>query len=177
VGEHVELVTLCTGNAARSVMAGFMLERLTENSPERPNIVTAGTHTLEGRPMSIRTRDALLAIPEMSDAPVGLHRSHQITDADLDRAVLVVAMEADHVRFIRRRHPEAAGHTATIRHLVQSLQPGPGNLGGRIAALDLANVVVDDRDDVEDPAGREDAIYEKCALELWSLCQDLVTLL
>jgi protein-tyrosine-phosphatase len=177
VGEPLELVTLCTGNAARSVMAGFMLEALTKTTSVPPHVVTAGTHTLEDRPMSMRTRDALLSIPEMAQAPVSQHRSHQITDADLDRAVVVIAMEADHVRYVRKRHPQAAAHTATIRHLCQSLKPGSEDLAHRLNALDLAHVVLDDSDDVADPAGREDAIYQECAWELWSLCQELIPLL
>ena len=52
----LRLLTLCTGNAARSVMAGVMLG----SGPFR--IRTAGTHVLEGRPMSYRTRDALAAV-------------------------------------------------------------------------------------------------------------------
>ncbi len=47
-----DLLVLCTGNAARSVMAGFMLEHLRDGRPGDPlHIVTAGTHTIDGQPM------------------------------------------------------------------------------------------------------------------------------
>ena len=134
-GHMTELLVLCTGNAARSVMAGFMLDHLKVGRPVADlHVVTAGTHSIDGQPMSTRTRAALRSIPELSDAALGGHRSRQVYEGDLDRAELVVVMEADHVRFVRRQFPRAAGRTATIRRLCRDLPPGPPPLdraGGR----------------------------------------------
>ena len=58
--------------------------------------------------MGLRTRSALLMIPELADADLRSHRSRQVYGTDLLRAELVVVMEADHVRFVRREFPEAA---------------------------------------------------------------------
>jgi protein-tyrosine-phosphatase len=174
----IELLMLCTGNAARSVMAGFMLEHLTATRPgPEVHIVTAGTHTIDGQPMSLRTRTALSAIPELADASFGKHRSRQVYEFDLVRADLVVAMEADHVRFVRRQFPEAAERTATIRRFCGDLPPAPPALGERLGALKLADVALFDEDDVIDPAGGDDAIYAACVAELWQLCQQLIMLL
>ena len=52
------MVFLCTGNAARSVMAGAALAALL---PDRP-VRTAGTLVVEGQPMSWRTRAALESV-------------------------------------------------------------------------------------------------------------------
>jgi protein-tyrosine-phosphatase len=173
-----ELLILCTGNAARSVMAGFMLEHLQLTRPEtRLHIVTAGTHTIDGQPMGLRTRSALSRIPELADAAFGGHRSRQVYEADVARAELVVVMEADHVRFVRRQFPEAADRTATIHRLCADLPPAPPFLGTRVAALHLADAPLSDDDDVIDPAGGEEAQYDACVAELWSLCQRLITLL
>jgi hypothetical protein len=86
-------------------------------------------------------------------------------------------MEADHVRFVRRRFPDAAGKTATIRRLCRDLPPSPPALGERVASLRLADVEVHDEEDVIDPAGEEGDFYAACADELWALCGQLVDLL
>jgi protein-tyrosine-phosphatase len=43
--------------------------------------------------------------------------------------------------------------------------------------LGLAEVEVDDSEDVIDPAGHEGDFYAACADELWELCGQLVELL
>jgi len=161
------LVTLCTGNAARSVMAGAMLR-----SASLP-IVTAGTHVIEGQPMSRRTRAALEAVGYNADG----HRSHQITDADIDGSVLILGMAAEHVAYIRRKHPGAAHRTASIKRLVRDLPVGPAPLVDRLADLELADAELGAWEDLEDPAGGEDAVYVSCAQELADLCARLLPLL
>jgi protein-tyrosine-phosphatase len=173
-----ELLVLCTGNAARSVMAGFMFDYLKADRPEAGlHVVTAGTHSIDGQPMGLRTRSALATIPELAGLAFGGHRSRQVYDDDFARADLVVVMEADHVRFVRRQFPLAAERTATIRRLCEILRPAPPALGERVAGLRLAEVPLSDQDDVIDPAGGDEATYAACAAELWVLCQKMITLL
>lgn len=154
-------------------MAGYMLEHLADQRGLDLTIVTRGTHVIEGQPMSNRTRHALTAIPEMAHAPVGHHRSRQLHPEDAAAADVIVAMEADHVRFVRVHHRAAADRTVTLRHLADRLEPGSAPFAARLARLDLADAPLDDRLDVEDPAGRWDEVYTACALEIWALCQQL----
>ena len=159
----VRLLTLCTGNAARSVMAGALLES------EGLVVVTAGTHVVEGQPMSRRTRDALASVGHGADR----HRSRQLTEQDLEDADLVVAMAGEHVAYVRRRHPGAASKTVSIRRLCRDLPGGPAPLAERVAALDPAGLTIEPWEDVEDPAGGDDDVYVSCAEELAELCARL----
>ena len=157
---------LCTGNAARSVMAGVMLE----SSGLEVRVTTAGTHVIEHQPVSIRTRQALVSVGLQAAA----HRSRQITDADVMAADLVVAMASEHVAYIRRRHPIGTERTATLRFLVHHLPEGASPLPERVAALGLAGVDPLVQGDVVDPAGGDDQDYIDCAQELSVLIGALV---
>jgi protein-tyrosine-phosphatase len=133
-------------------MAGAMLDA------DGLEIVTAGTHVVEGQPMSRRTRDALVSVGFTADG----HRSHQLTERDLEE-----------VAYIRRRHPEAAPRTATIKRLCRDLADGPAPLADRVRALGLAGLPIEAWEDVEDPAGGDDGVYVSCAEELAGLCAQL----
>lgn len=152
---------LCTGNAARSVMATVM----TREQRTDLEVIGAGTHALEGLPMSGRTRNALAA-HGLADPD---HRSHQITDTDLRGAALVVGFAPEHVAYVRRIHPGAAARTATLHHLVEALSAGEAPLAERIEALRLHDVDLDGAREVVDPAGGDETTFVACADEIHDL--------
>ena len=158
------VVFLCTGNAARSVMAGAALDGLGGCTT-----VTAGTFVIEGQPMSWRTRQAI----ERAGVAVPRHASRQLTERHLDEADLVVALACEHVAYVRREHPAAAAKTATLQRLCRDLPTVDGSLADRVAALDLAAVELEPWEDVDDPAGCEVEVYEACAKEVVDLVADL----
>jgi protein-tyrosine-phosphatase len=170
----IRLLVICTGNAARSVMAGFMLEHLADRRGIQLAVGTGGTHSIDGLPISARTRDALATIEALGPVAASGHRSRQVRGVDVEQSDLVVAMEASHVRYVRRYHPDAAGRTATLRRLARDLAPPPPSVGVRVAALGLDMVDIDPAEDVGDPAGGDDETYARCASELWVLCAALV---
>jgi protein-tyrosine phosphatase len=157
----VDLLVVCTGNAARSVMAGAALEAAVPGA----RVETAGTLVVDGQPMSWRTRAALEAV----GLSVPAHRSRQAGAHHLERADLVVALAPEHVQWVRREHPQAAGHTATLHRLVRDLPVDPRPLAERVAGMGLAAVQLGDWEEVVDPGGGDADVFLECAREIVEL--------
>ena len=158
----LHVVTLCTGNAARSVMAGAILR---EHVPGL-QVTTSGTHVIEGMPMSWRTRDAITSL----GLPVPNHRSRQATTQELDNADLVIALAREHVMWMRRVHPTAAPRTATLKRLARDLPPSEGDpLFERLARMRVHEVQLESWEDVVDPAGGDLDVFVECAREIADL--------
>ena len=159
-----DVLILCTGNAARSVMAATSL------SARRPDleVATGGTLVVDGQPMSIRTRAAIegvgLTIPR--------HASRQVHPPDLDDAALVVALAPEHVEWVRRSHPPASARTATLRRLVRDLPAAP-TLAQQVAALRAHDVALEPWEEVVDPGGGEADVFAACAREIDALVDQL----
>ena len=153
------ILFLCTGNAARSVMATVMLR----DRSDAYVVTGAGTHVIEGHPMSVRTRRAL----ERHGLEDRTHRSRQMWLADAASAVLVVAMAPEHVRWVRENQPTAAPRTATIKRLVQLLPTAHGaTLRERVRSLALHTIELEEWEEVVDPAAGEQPVFDDCADEL-----------
>ena len=77
-------------------------------------IVTAGTMSIDGLPMSWRTQAGFESVGVKPPS----HRSRQAVAEDLDRATLIVGLAPEHVSWVRRS-TSAAPRTATLKRLVE----------------------------------------------------------
>jgi protein-tyrosine-phosphatase len=160
------LLVLCTGNATRSVLAGAAIRA---HLPDL-DVVTAGTLSVDGRPMSWRTRAAFDAVG--LDAPG--HLSRQAVADDLRAADLVVGLAPEHVLWVRRQHPTAVARTGTLKRLARELPADDRDLPARVASLDLASVELQPWEEVVDPGGGEVDAFVECAHEVVALVAELV---
>jgi protein-tyrosine-phosphatase len=157
---------VCTGNAARSVMAAALLRSLTD----KVDIESAGTHSIPGLPMSTRTRSAL----EGLDVRDPHHRSAQLDDDHTDRATLIAVFEPMHVRYVRENHPMSADRVASLPRLARDLAPGTvADLADRITALDLAAHAFEPWEEIVDPAGGELVDFEAAARHIDRLIRQI----
>jgi protein-tyrosine phosphatase len=162
----MRILYLCTGNAARSVMGVSMTRAWAPAVAVRG----AGTFSIPGQPMSPRTREALRRFG-LSDPH---HRSHQLEAADASWADLVVGFEPQHVEYVRRHHPTAAARTATITRLVRDLGAADQPWSARVGALGLSGVELGGWEEVVDPAGGDQAVFDACADEVAMLVRELL---
>jgi protein-tyrosine phosphatase len=163
------IVFVCTGNAARSVMAGAMWRQL---APDW-TVTTAGTHVIEGQPMSWRTQEAMARLGFAANG----HRSRQLKPADLTSADLVVCFEIWHIEYIRRTHPDAADRTATLKRWCAVLAGTSGPVVGRVATAGVAGVKLEPWEEVDDPAGGDVEVVAACARAILGLATTLAELL
>jgi protein-tyrosine-phosphatase len=140
-----------------------------------PGVVveTAGTLTVDGQPMSWRTRSALEAVGLAQPS----HRSRQASPADLDNATLIIGLAPEHVHWVRRNHGPAAARTGTLKRLCRDLPSDNRPLAERVAGLDLDNVALEEWEEVVDPGGGEVEVFIACAHEIFDLVERLASVL
>lgn len=159
------VLIVCTGNAARSVMAAAFLERVAPSVSVR----SAGTHAVPGMPPGRNVR-TVLREHEVGDYS---HRSSSLAEIDLVDADVVVALASEHVRHVRTHHRAHAAKTATLRRLCRDLPPGTGPLPARVRQLALDRVTLEAWEDVDDPAGRDIDVYRACGCDIAALTEQL----
>lgn len=126
-------------------MAGVALAQ------RRPDlrVETAGTLTVDGQPISWRTRAALDDV----GLPIPRHRSRQATADLLAAADLIVGLAPEHVEWVRREHRADAGRAGTLIGIAESLVAPPPPLAHRVRALGLAERALDPGEEIVDPGG------------------------
>ncbi len=165
----VTVLFLCTGNAARSVMAAATLGEL---RPEL-RIESAGTLSVDGLPISWRTRAAFDDI----GIQYPKHASKQAVRAHLHDSDVIIGLAPEHIEWVRREHPDVADRTVTLKRLVRALAPPPPAIEERLRSLHLEAVALEPWEEVVDPGGGEVPEFVAAAREIHALVQQLAVLL
>lgn len=172
---------LCTANQCRSPMAEALLQRRLDAAGIDARVTSAGelpggVHASPGSVRAMQARGFDLAE----------HRSRTVTPEMVDAADLVIGMARRHVRNAVVLAPHTFPRTFTLRELVRRATAiGPRRadqpLGEWLAVLHRGRtarelLAEDPRDDVADPIGGPDSLYEETASELTELVDRAVDL-
>ena len=134
------------------------------------DIASAGTHSISGLPMSVRTRGALDAVG-VADPD---HRSRQLSAEIAAGADMIAIFEPMHIRWMREELHEHAHRTASLPRLAQALPAGPAtSLGERVDSLELAQMDFEPWEEVVDPAGGDLADFVEAAERISALIDEL----
>jgi len=124
------VLVVCTGNVCRSPIAeGLLRAAFAERmGPDAPEVTSAGTMGWTGSgadPSSIR------AAAERG-VDISSHRAREVSDEDIARAELIVAMAPEHADAFAG---EASSRTFTLKELVRLLEALPETEGASLGRL------------------------------------------
>jgi low molecular weight protein-tyrosine phosphatase len=173
------ILVVCTGNVCRSPIAeGLLRAAFAERmGPDAPEVASAGTMGWTGSradPSSVRAAAEL-------GVDISGHRAREVSEDDVARADLVVAMAPEHAQVFAG---EAGSRTFTLKELVRLLEAlpetedaSPGRLSERIAQADRlrrGGFEGDPRDEgIADPLGMPLDAFRAVAAELDAWCSRL----
>ncbi|HVF74407.1 MAG TPA: hypothetical protein VM938_05115 [Acidimicrobiales bacterium] len=170
---------MCTGNICRSPMAEALLRRRLLDVGELPRVSSAG---LRGDGLAVAS--GTVAALRSRGLDVTAHRSRHLSAQVIDEADLVLGMAREHVREALVLQPSAWPRTFTLKELVRrGEQVGPRTPGQSFEEwlekvhigrnrVDLLGESPDD--DVADPIGMNDSVFERTATEIAALVDRLV---
>jgi protein-tyrosine phosphatase len=165
------VLVVCTGNICRSPAAELLLRAGLGEAGIR--VASVGTRAVAGAPvapqMAARLRDRGID-------PAGFLAA-QLDPAEVRSADLVLTMTAEQRAAVVSGTPAAVRRTFTLREFadlaqLSNLEPGSGpadRLGALVAAAPLARArraAHLAQDDIDDPYGREDEVFDRVLVEI-----------
>jgi low molecular weight protein-tyrosine phosphatase len=173
------ILVVCTGNVCRSPIAEGFLRAAFEArmGSDAPEVASAGTMGWTG---SGADPSSVEAAAERG-IDISGHRAREVSDDDVTRSTLILAMAPEHARAFER---EARSRTFTLKELVRLLEALPPSedasgrrLSQRIAEADelrRRGFEGDPRDDgIVDPLGMSMDAFRAVAGELDAWCSRL----
>jgi protein-tyrosine phosphatase len=176
-----EILVLCTANRCRSVMTESLLRHRLVTAGVPVSVSSAGT-LQDGGPPPAEVLSALAGY----GLDAGAHRGRALSEGDLARSDLVLAMAREHLRYAVVARPDVWPRAFTLRELVRrGQQIGPrlpgeplaGWLGRAHLGRDRSALLGDSPDDdVADPTGGTARQHMATAAQLDQLLARLVQL-
>ncbi len=171
------VVMVCTGNICRSAMAQIVLaQRLRELGVSEVQVSSAGVSNEEqGNPIDYRAA-RLLREQGYKGGDISAHRAAQITDTQLRRADLLLAMTASHQRELVRRAQKLGADPARVQlyrvydpHCREQVEASWQ--GRSLAGLNVPDPWYGDEDDFRDTLDVVERVSEVLAKNLAQLVE------
>jgi protein-tyrosine phosphatase len=173
----LRIVFVCTANRFRSPLAAAFLRRLLGGVPVEVSSCGTARAARDGRgPLPE-------AIAAATSSTVGIddHRTRWIGDMPLDQTDLVIGFERAHVAAAVLEGGAIRSHTFLLTEAVEVLHAtdpidvvAPRNqVRALVEAADRARRDVEEMPEVRDPFGHSRQVYERTAIEIWSLTLEL----
>lgn len=194
MSDSFRILTVCTGNICRSPLAEQLL-KVRLSGVDQIEFNSAGTQAMVGHLMpehSLRiARDNAILDSE-------LHRGQQLTEAHLHAADLIFAMDRGHRKQIVEISPRATRKVFTVREfkrlidvtrdedLQAEVATSDGTPAGKLRAAveaarlgrsDLNPLDNPDDDDVIDPYGKAETVYDASAQQLIPVVEEVASYL
>jgi protein-tyrosine phosphatase len=178
------ILVVCTGNLCRSPVAEAYLRKHV-STLRGITVRSAGTGTEEGRPLPQETR-VVGARHGLSLKP----SSHRIWVSDIAAADLIITMTREHRREVVRMDRRANRRVFTLRELERVIEAvggarARGGAGDETAWVDelstmrgtAARPTREADDDVVDPFGRAESVYDQMLSEMLPALDALIAAL
>jgi protein-tyrosine phosphatase len=170
------ILVVCTGNVCRSPLAQLLLRaRLGPLLPELA-VSSVGTAALVGEPM---TAQGQLVARRLGVDPAA-HLARQLDPAELSSAALVLTMTREHRRAVVSASPGCVRRAFTLPEFARLLERvavawSPGSeteprfadiVEAAASTRGSVRPAAPDDDDIVDPFGRSDAVYDRSARQI-----------
>lgn len=159
------ILFVCTGNTCRSAMAKGILEAYLKKEPElseQYSVESAGTAVPCPEAAS---PNAVTVLKEQWGIDLESHRSRELSSQLVERADLILTMTRSHKDAVLLKYPQMASKVFTLKEYVLDQKP--------FHSMEAFNYSLD----ISDPYGMSLEIYKKCALEVKTAIDKLVSLL
>jgi sulfate adenylyltransferase len=171
----LDVLFVCTANISRSPFAEHAARAILARNGQRVRVASAGTHGWDAHPVDVDMAGQLAA----RDLDHSDFRSRRLLGDHVQRADLVLTMEAAQRAYVLQEWPAAIRRVYTLGQLARALRSADDTLTGQdlLTELRRAQPTARPEDDVVDPYGRGAAAAATAAHQIEELLVRIVPML